>query len=76
MTDWNNEKQCLEALKIDDRNLLFIDNQNLEMCLMAVENSKPSENFDEYDIEDSMLPEFRDSKIIKKAILEAKIKTL
>ncbi len=68
MTDWNNEKQCLEALKID--------NQNLEMCLMAVENSKPSENFDEYDIEDYMLPEFRDSKIIKKAILEAKIKTL
>jgi len=36
MTDWNNEKDCLEAVKKDGLNLAFVKEQTHEICLEAV----------------------------------------
>ncbi len=36
MTNWNDEKECLEAVKQDGYALKYVKNQTREICLAAV----------------------------------------
>lgn len=36
MTDWNNKKECLEAVKENGDALQYVRDQNKEICLEAV----------------------------------------
>ena len=39
MTDWNDEKQCLEAVREDGRALKFVKNQTDEIVDAAIRNN-------------------------------------